>query len=838
MVNSVNSNNSSNSLSGSNSSSNTTSSNSSNTSNLSNTGTSGSNSINIPGAGLVSFSGLSTGIDTNQIIQEMATIARQPETIYRQDMQQIQARQAAYNALSAQLLTLQTAALNLDTYSTFRAMTVSSSNQNVVTATAQPGAQAGTHTITVNALAQAEMISTAAQTSQTAPLGFSGQLLINGKAINVSAADSLQSLATNINSAQAGVRAAIISPSQGQYYLTIASVNTGLAAQISIADVGNGNLLQQLGIAGTGGRIRHPLSSSGGGAGSDLFTDSVTPIYTLEGLSSAPAGDVQIQLNNGSFQTVHIDLSQSLSQIASAINAALGTNAASVQNVTDPYTGQAKQQLQIAGATGFVDSNNVLADLGIYQVNLAQGRELAQAQDASFTLDGIAATRPTNSFSDAISGVTINLLQASNGSSGPATATITISSDTSTIQKDIQDFVQTFNSTIDMIDQQSQYDPNTGQTGILFGDSTIESLKNTLTAMVTGQVPGLPSSLSLLSQIGITLDQTGHLNVDQNALSQALSTNLQGVAQLFQSSGSATDPNVQFVTSGPNTQPSPPQGYAIVITQPATQAQLTVASPQTQPLATDETLTFGGPLFGTPATTSGTLTGPSITLHAGSTASDVVNQINSDPVISAVVSASLDSQGRLQLTSKQYGSQATFDVVSSAPASASSTGIGTTIQQVSGQDVAGTINGEVATGHGQFLTDTQQGTNGVGQGRAVGLEVRVTATQPGTYGTVSFTSGVADMLKNFLNTQTDPITGALTLAVNQMQTQYQDDQQAINDIEANIALQEQMWLQEFTNMEQVVSNLRASSAGLAMFGASLLPSSSASSSGSSASTGG
>jgi hypothetical protein len=104
MVNSVNSNNSSNSLSGSNSSSNTTSSNSSNTSNLSNTGTSGSNSINIPGAGLVSFSGLSTGIDTNQIIQEMATIARQPETIYRQDMQQIQARQAAYNALSAQLL--------------------------------------------------------------------------------------------------------------------------------------------------------------------------------------------------------------------------------------------------------------------------------------------------------------------------------------------------------------------------------------------------------------------------------------------------------------------------------------------------------------------------------------------------------------------------------------------------------------------------------------------------------------------------------------------------------------------------------------------------------------
>lgn len=823
MVNPVNSSGSNSSLSGNGS---TSRSNSTNSATNTTSNSSPGNTTSIPGGSLISFAGLSTGIDTNQIIQAMLQRARLPEQFYQQDMQRIQARQAAYNALSAQLLTLQTSALSLDTYSTFRAMTVTSSNQNVVTATAQPGAQAGTHTITVNALAQAEMISSGPQTSQTAPLGFSGQLLINGKAINVSAADSLQSLATNINSAQAGVRAAIISPAQGQYYLTISSINTGVAGQISIADVGNGNLLQQLGIAGTGGRIKHPLTS-GTGAGSDLFTDSVTPIATLEGLTTPPSGDVQIQLNNGSFQTVHIDLSQSLSQIAASINAALGTSAASVQSVTNPYTGQTEQQLQIAGATGFMDSNNVLADLGIYQVNLAAGRELAQAQDASFTIDGLAATRPTNTFSDLISGVTINLLQASSGSSGPATATITIANDTDSIQKAIQNFVTTYNNTVDMVSQQSQYDPNTGQTGVLFGDTTIEGLMNTLVQMVNGQVNGLPSSLSLLSQIGITLDQTGHLNIDQNALNKALSTNLQGVAQLFQASGTATDPNVQFVTSGPNTQPSPPGGYAVVITQPAKQAQFTAAFAQTQPLATAETITFGGPLFGMPATTSGTLTGPSITLHAGSTAADVVAQINSDPTISALVSASLDSQGRLQLTSKQYGSSATFDVVSSAPAAANSTGIGTTIQQVSGQDVQGTINGEVCTGNGQFLTDTQLGTNGVGQGQAVGLEVRVTATQPGSYGTVSFTSGIADMVKNFLSSQTDPVTGALTLVVNQMQTQYQNDQQSINDIEAKIAMEEQMWLQEFTNMEQVVANLKASSAGLSAFGVGLLSSLSA-----------
>jgi flagellar hook-associated protein 2 len=766
-------------------------------------------------AGAVNFSGISSGIDTNAIISEMATIERQPETLLKASQATLQQQQTAYTTVSASLVSLQATTNTLDALGAFQLVTGSSSDSTVATISAQTGAQVGTHSLTVNTLAKAQELSTAVQSSQTAPLNFSGQIVINGKSINVQSADSLQSLAGNINSAQAGVTASIISPTQGQYYLTLGSTNSGLQGKISLSDVGTGNLLSQLGVFGSGGAISHQLTGS---VGSDLFTDSATSVATLLGQTTPSVGTVQIAINHGTAQNVTINLSHSLSQIATDINTALGSSVASVATVTNPITGTSEQQLQIANATGFTDSNNVLANLGIYQENIGANRQLTAAQDASFTLDGLAATRPTNSFSDAISGVTINLLKdaSSNGNVAPS-ANVTISNDTTTITSNINAFVTAFNSAVDTINNASTYDPTTGNTGILFGDSTTSSIVDQLVTSATGAVTGLPASLSALSQIGITLDQSQHLNVDSTALSNALATNLQGVAKLFQANGAPSDPRVQFVSATADTKPSSTNGYAIQVTAPATQANFVTGTAQTQPLAATETLTFAGPLFGT-SNTGTPLTGHTITLNAGSTAAAIVSQINADPILSAELSASLGTGGNLQFTSKEYGQAASFTVVSTAAAANNSSGIGTTPQTVTGTDVQGTINGEQATGNGQFLTGSLQGSNGANNGQALGLQVRVTATQPGSYGNIVYTSGVADALKNYINVETDPYSGVLTTAVSDFQTQYNDLQTNIDDIEAQITSDQQLWQEQFTNMETTLSNLKAASAGLAAFG--------------------
>ncbi|HZP84201.1 MAG TPA: flagellar filament capping protein FliD [Chthonomonadaceae bacterium] len=754
----------------------------------------------------INFSGLGTGIDTESIIQQLLSIDRRPQDLMKTNLQQLQQRQIAYQKVSAQLLSLQAAASTIDRLRAFDLVTANSSDTTVATVSAQTGAQTGAHDITVTTLAKAQKISSAAQSSQTAPLGFTGQIVINGKAINVQASDSLQTLAANINAAQPGVTASIISPSANQFYLTIASNNTGLQGQISISDTAGGAFLgTTLGLfAATGTSLRHAISTTG--AASDLFADSATSIGTLQGQTAPASGTVTIGTG-----TVSIDLAtDSLSAIAGKINAAsIAGVTASVVTTTDPISGASRQQLQINGTQTFTDSNNILANLGILQRSYAAGRELTAAQDATFTLDGLSATRATNSFSDAISGVTITLLK-----DGGASANLSVSSDTETIQSNIEAYVKAFNDTIDGIASLSQYDPQTGSTGPLFGDAAVQGIVDSLVSNATGQVSGLPSSLSLLSQVGITLDQSNHLVLDSGALSQALASNLTGVAKLFRSNGDPSDPAVQFVSSTGDTQPSGSAGYAVVVTQPATQATLLAGTAQTAPLAQDETLTFGGPLFGTSATS---LTGGrSITLRAGSTIDDVISQINGDSVLGPVVSASKDPvTGALKLVSKQYGSAAEFAVVSGIPAAADSSGIGTTIVDVKGQDVAGTINGEAATGVGQFLTGSLKGASGASNGRALGLQLRITATAAGSYGTVAFTSGVADILKNYITTQTDAFTGALTVSANSVQDNINDIQDSINAIDEQLKDEEQNLRLKFTAMESAVAKIKAASAGLA-----------------------
>ncbi len=764
-------------------------------------------------SGSINFSGLSSGIDTGTIIDQLISVGRQPENSIKIQQQYLQQRQAAYNTVSAKLLGLQAAAFPLDALRAFNVVNATSSAPTVATVSAQTGAQTGTHAINVTSLAQAQVISSGVQSTQTGPLNQHGQILINGKAINYQDADSLQSIASSINSAQAGVTASIITPTTGQYYLTLGSNNSGVQGKISASDVGNGTLLSGgLGIYANTSSFAHPISANV--VGSALFTDSATSIGTLQGQTAPAVGNVSLTIG-GTARNVSIDLSQSLSQIAQTINN-VSAGTATVATVTDPITNATKQQLQLTGVTAYTDSNNVLANLGITQNNLNNSTtELTQGTDAAFTIDNIQASRPTNSFTDAISGVTINLVAA-------GATSLNVASDTASIKTNIQSFVKAYNDVLDTIDSNSQYDSGTGKTGPLFGDALTQNVYNDLVSNANGVITGLPSNLSLLSQIGITTDTSDHLQINDATLSQQLATNLSGVAKLFQSSGVSSDPNVQFVSATQDTVPSPAAGYKVHVFTPASQAVYQSASIQSQPLATDETLTFGGPLFNT--VVGSPLQGRSLQLRAGATAADIVSQINGDPIIGAQISASLvppgggNPGGQLRLISKQYGSLADFAVVSSASIGTDTSGVGTLFQERKGVDVVGTINGETSTGVGQFLTGSQNGGTPGSKGQALGLQLRVAATAPGDYGATTFTSGVADIIKNYITGQTDGYTGALTQAVTSLKTNIDDYQSNIDGIEASLKAEQAFLKAQFTAMEVAVAQLKSSSAGLATLG--------------------
>ncbi|MCS6923226.1 MAG: flagellar filament capping protein FliD, partial [Fimbriimonadales bacterium] len=517
------------------------------------------------------------------------------------------------------------------------------------------------------------------------------------------------------------------------------------------------------------------------------------------GMTSPTSGTIQI---NG--QSIAVDFAtDTLTSLVNKINNAGAGVTASIETETD--NGTTYYRLKIDGGSSlptFVDDKNILKKLGILQNGYQN--ELVQAQDAEFTIDGFQYRRSRNQVNDAIQGVTINLLSAD--ADNPKTARLTLTRDTEAARGAISNFVNAFNSLVDFLKQNASINRETLQAGVLFGDTTVSTVMDGLINRTISAVPNLQDGLRVLAQVGVQLGQDGKLSFNESRFNQAITQDLQGVIRLFTASGRTTDPNITFVSATDKTKPSPQAGYEVVITQVATRATATASVAQTAPSTESETLTFSGALFGNNPV--------SLVIRAGSTQQDIVNQINNDPRLRNRVVASVED-GKLVIRAVNYGSASNFTVVSDRAASSSNSGIGTTPIQAEGQDVRGTINGEPATGRGQFLTGSSDNPN------TAGLQIRVTATAPGTYGQVHFTRGVADQVRLFARQVTDIVNGDIQNATNTLRDQMSAIDRQIESIREEVNRRQLLLREQFARMERAISQMQSQSARLAAFAASL-----------------
>lgn len=159
------------------------------------------------------------------------------------------------------------------------------------------------------------------------------------------------------------------------------------------------------------------------------------------------------------------------------------------------------------------------------------GRNLAQtqaAQDAAFTIDGIAVTSAGNTVTGALEGVTLQLRQVT---SEPVT--VTVSNDTAALRKNIDSFVGAYNALNKLLQSQTQADANSR--GVLQADSTAVSLLNGLRGMLRGSVTGLDQPDSLAAA-GLELQRDGSLLVSDKKLAPLLEKPAQ-LAALFARTG-------------------------------------------------------------------------------------------------------------------------------------------------------------------------------------------------------------------------------------------------------------------------------------------------------------
>jgi flagellar hook-associated protein 2 len=236
--------------------------------------------------------------------------------------------------------------------------------------------------------------------------------------------------------------------------------------------------------------------------------------------------------------------------IAAAINAANKGVTAQVVNTGDG-SGASYKLVLTATSTGtanafseFTATDHSNADTATNSIaSLAFSTTLQAAVNAQLTVDGVALTRSTNSISDAVTGMTLNLLAptpvVTTDESKNVAATVQLSRDTSTVSTNIQALVTAFNSlksTLKTVSDPTSKVENEGAT--LVNDSLVRQIQNQITEMVTGlsssqgtAVNG--SSATALRDLGVSIQLDGTLTLDNTKLATALNNNFAGVVKML-----------------------------------------------------------------------------------------------------------------------------------------------------------------------------------------------------------------------------------------------------------------------------------------------------------------
>jgi len=256
---------------------------------------------------------------------------------------------------------------------------------------------------------------------------------------------------------------------------------------------------------------------------SDSFADSDTEVIGT--------GTLDISLGADVFQISVDSTNNTLEGIRDAINDASDNPGitASIINVD----GGAQLVLD-SSAIGSANTITVTAT----DDNGADGFDLARldstnlivsqaAQDATFNLDGQLVTKDSNSFSDVISGVTINLKKEEVDTVG----VLTVELDSGALEAKVKRFAATYNALTDTFKQLSSYDPETKVAGALQGDVILRGVQSNIRSILGDAISGL--KYGNIAEIGITTNEAGHFEVDTSRFAEVIADDFTAVSALF-----------------------------------------------------------------------------------------------------------------------------------------------------------------------------------------------------------------------------------------------------------------------------------------------------------------
>ncbi|WP_096663653.1 flagellar filament capping protein FliD [Polaromonas sp. AET17H-212] len=562
----------------------------------------------------------------------------------------------------------------------------------------------------------------------------------------------------------------------GTYALEV----TQLAQAQKLATAGQASSTSAIG-AGAATTLSFDFGTIAGGT-----FDSVTGKYTGAAFTS----------NGSGVKTVTIDASNnSLSGIRDAINKAdIGVSASIVNDGgSSPYrlvlsakaTGQTQSlKLSVAG-------DATLSSLLSHNPADNTGQALAEklsARNAEFKVDGIAVSKATNTISDVIQGVTLNLAKTNSGSP----TNITVARDTAAVTAGVEAFVKAYNDISKIFKEAVAYDPDTRRAAILNGESSVRAIEAQVRSVLSAPVAGGAGAFTLLSQVGVSLQKDGLLALDNSKLQGAIDKNFSDIAALFAAAGKASDSLASYTSASVKTVPG---AYKLEVTQLASSGKSVGSAAAGLTITAGSNDTLQVLLDGVSATVT---LAPGTYASAAALAAEVQSKINgAEGFVAAGSSVTVtEAAGVLTLTSTRYGSASKASI---SGGNGMSSLMGAAAVVTDGLDVAGTINGVAATGTGQTLT-------GATGNAAEGLQVKVSGGATGSRGTVNYSQGYAYQFDKLMDTQLGT-AGMIASRTGGIDTSLKSLAASRDRMTDRLAATEKRYRAQFTKLDVTISSM-------------------------------
>ncbi|NND54287.1 MAG: flagellar filament capping protein FliD [Gammaproteobacteria bacterium] len=247
-------------------------------------------------------------------------------------------------------------------------------------------------------------------------------------------------------------------------------------------------------------------------------------------------GLMSFTVNGSSFAVNIVEGEDTLADIRDAINDAadnVGVQATIINAddgarliLSSAETGAANEiTLASTGGNGLLWPFNFDPASGINPMT-----ELNEGLDSIAVINGFTVTNDSNSVSDAVEGLDIDLLQAELGT----TTSVEIGFDDTAANAALTSFVNAYNALASTIDQVTSFDAESGVAGALLGDSIVRDIESTLRRELSNVVgDSFTDPFTVLAEIGITTDLSGKLEIDGELSAAAIEQDFDAVGLLF-----------------------------------------------------------------------------------------------------------------------------------------------------------------------------------------------------------------------------------------------------------------------------------------------------------------